>query len=254
MAPPVATSQDTLKALLERSKRQRAVPVRVGLVQGGRRGHPKPGPLAELVRRRDERGLELLLLVIALASAPPWNVYRPSQVWARALDLDTTSSPAAAISKIWKRLENLTLIERARKGRRASITPLCEDGSGRPYEHPGRVRDRYFQIPLSFWTDENFWCRRLGLAEKAMLLIALSLRDEFILPVERVPNWYGISSDTASRGITGLLKTGLLTYRHVEKKAPLAPEGFTVDRHYSLAPALRLASERKNKLTPLRAV
>jgi hypothetical protein len=254
MPPPISTSQDTVRALLERSKRQRAVPIRLTLVQRGRRGHPEPGPLATLVRRRDERGLELLLLVLAMASAPPWNVYRPSQVWARALDLAETPSSVAAISKIWKRLESLSLIERGRKGRRASITPLCEDGSGRSYDHPGRVRDRYFQVPLAYWTGDEYWCRTLNLPEKAILLVALSLADDFILPVERVPDWYGLSTDTATRGISGLLHKGLLVYRQVEKKAPLAPAGYSVERHYRLRSPFRLARDVEAAPTRLRAL
>jgi hypothetical protein len=254
MVHPVATSHETVAALLGRSKRKRALPIRVAFVQGGSRGHPQPGPLATLVRRRDERGLELLLLVFALASAAPWNVYRPSQVWARALALAESSSSAAAVSKIWKRLEDQSLIDRGRKGRRASITPLCEDGSGRPYDHPARTGERYLQLPLAFWTAPEFWCRTLDLPEKAMLLVALSLPDDFILPFERVPGWYGISSDTAGRGISGLLHKGLLVYRQEEKKAPLAPLGYSIERHYRVTSAIKAAHPPDSRPVSIRTL
>ena len=60
-----------------------------------------------------------------------------------------------------------------------------------------------------------------------MLLIALSLSDDFRLPAEDVPDWYGISADTASRGLRGLIDHELLVMRKHFKTAPLSPVGYT---------------------------
>jgi hypothetical protein len=240
MGIELPSAQETNKAILKQARRTVGVPVRGGFVQGGVRGRPTPGPLSILVRRRAERDLDLLLLTIAQASASPWDVRHPSQVWARALNLGTASPTAGMISKIWKRLGDMKLISRDRVGRRASVTLLREDGSGLPYDHPVQTSDLYFRIPLSYWTGDDLWCLNLNLPEKAMLLIALSLQDNFVLPLERVPNWYGISADTASRGINGLIDKGLLTYRQVQKQAPLTPEGITIERRYHILAPMRL--------------
>lgn len=80
------------------------------------------------------------------------------------------------------------------------------------------------------------WYRRLGLAETATLLIALSLADDFALPYEKARDWYGISADTAKRGLRGLQEHGLLRVRRASKEAPLAPAGYTVQLYYTLRP------------------
>ena len=68
------------------------------------------------------------------------------------------------------------------------------------------------------------------------MLIALSLDDGFILPIEKAPDWYGISADTANRGLLDLRKAGLLDVEKRTKKAPLSPEGIAQDFHYTLNP------------------
>lgn len=236
MNPPVATSQETIDALLQRAKRKKDVPIRRAFVQGGERSSPRPGPLADFVRHHDGHGLELYLLILAVASAAPWNVDESATLWARVLDLGDPDGAASAVSKIWQRLDRRGLIARTRVKRRASITKLREDGSGGSYEHPGKVREIYFKLPLAYWTAPEAWYRKLHLPEMAMLLIALSLKDGFVLPYEKAKAWYGISADTAERGMQGLLKHGLLSVRKAAKKAPLAPEGYTVERHYTLQP------------------
>ena len=238
MSAPISTAQDTINALLERSRRSEGVPIRKLFVQRREGRAVSPGPLASLVKRKDERGLDLYLLVIAVASSDPWEVHRPAEVWARTLDLASGGKGAATISKIWKRLADHNLIARGRFRHEASVRLLREDGSGAPYEdHPGKLREAYFKLPIEFWTTSEFWCRRLSFAEKTMLLICLSLqdvKDDYILPQEKMPAWYGISADTAGRGLRGLDDKGLLSIRMETKKAPLAPTGQTVDYRYRL--------------------
>ncbi len=82
-----------------------------------------------------------------------------------------------------------------------------------------------------------------------MLLIALSLPSSFTLPTEKAFAWYGISADTAQRGLHGLRTKGLLNGVVRLKEAPLAPKGFTRESHYTLEPPFygRRRAPRKAK-------
>lgn len=220
---------DTVEAILLKSRRE-TIPMRTAFVQIRVRQRPHPGPLAAFVRAHDHRGLLLYLLFLAAASTPPWDVALPSTVWGRAIGLQGSTG----VSKAWRRLADRRLIERGRKGRQASIVALKEDGSGAPYSHPGRVRESYFQIPFAFWTAPERWYRTLNLSETAILLIALSLGDGFILPVEKMQAWYGISADTAASGLDGLRRKNLLYMEKQIKSAPLSAIGYTEERRYTL--------------------
>lgn len=233
--PQLASAKETIEALLRRSRRQ-ALPLRRSFVQQGTIRSPEPGPLADFVRRRDDRALELYLLFRAVASAMPWNVDESALLWARTLDLGVSRSAVSSVSKIWKRLEERQLIARKRAGGRTSIIALREDGSGEPYAHPSSMsrREPYFKLPFAYWTAEDAWYRKLGLAETAILLIGLSLPDEFILPYEMARRWYGISAETAERGLRSLQERNLLQVRKAFKPAPLAPRGYTEQRYYTL--------------------
>lgn len=110
---------------------------------------------------------------------------------------------------------------------------MNEGGNSADYTHPGKSKgDPYFKLPHTYWTDG--WCKRLKLPAKAMLLVCLSMRPGFYLPLGKVPEWYGFSEDTAQRGMQQLVEEGLLTYKSVSKKAPLTPLGFTTERRYTL--------------------
>jgi hypothetical protein len=87
-----------------------------------------------------------------------------------------------------------------------------------------------------------------------MLLIALSLKSGFVLPYEQVPRWYGVSEDTALHGLPGLEHEGLLRYRKTIRTAPLAPQGFTEERHYTLMPPFRLDRHHDLPVLPVAAV
>jgi hypothetical protein len=233
---PIATSRSTIEALLKRSRRQGFVPLSTRFLQLRDSRSVAPGPLAGIVRHRDERALELYLITLAIASAPPWNVNEAAELWARVLDLGAAPSGSRTISKVWKRLVDRNLVSRERSGRRASITLLCEDGSGTPYVRPGSKGQNqpYLKIPFQYWLDERAWYRTLTLPETAVLLIALSLGDDFILPQEHAARWYGLSPDTIERGLRGLRNHGLLSSRVVRKAAPLAPVGFTEHHYHTL--------------------
>ena len=233
-----ATADETIDAILAAAGRE-GTPLRHAFIQQGTRRDPEPGPLMAFVASGNRRGLLLYLLALAKASAEPWDISLPAAVWARALGLRQldTRAAAVAISRLWKHLEEQQLVRRGRSGRCARIDMLKEDGSGSRYEHPGQLGERYLQIPDAFWLtgpgDER-WFRVLALPEITMLLIALSLRDGFRLPSESAPAWYGISADTASRGLGGLAGRGLLRVDKRFQKTPLSPIGYTVQNLYTL--------------------
>jgi hypothetical protein len=233
----VATPLETVAMLLDGSNRiENGTPLRHTFLQQGTRAEPAPGPLAQLVRNGDRRGLDLYLLLKAVASAGDFSSHRGADVWARALRHTGVTATAQTVTKIWPRLERLGLIRRSKHGRLADIVLLREDGHRDPYTHPANdKRPNYLQLTSKYWinSDEQ-WCSTLSLPAKAMLLIALSLGNEFVLPVEKAPAWYGISADTAQRGIAELSRRGVLTSHNVKKKAPLAPKGFTYDRRFTL--------------------
>ncbi len=86
-------------------------------------------------------------------------------------------------------------MRRERKGRLSSVYLLDESGNGDEYTSPERG---YFRVPYEYWSDD--WYVRLSLRAKATLLIALSLKQPFVLPAARGPQWYGISEDTIDHG------------------------------------------------------
>ena len=225
------------------SRRVRRSPIRIAfLQQSADTGDPIPGPLAEFVKTSDHRGLLLWMLTLTKASGEDFSVTLAATVWARALgfELPETKSSRTAISKTWTRLERRHLIMRQRAGRHTRIRLLLEDGSGNPYDAtPGAAKHRYFRIPHAFWQSgpadgTKRWYETLTLPEVAILMIARSLGNDFRLPLNDIPDWYGISSGTASRGIARLKEHGLLTVVKHFKPAPLAPQGYTAENRYTL--------------------
>ncbi len=237
---PLAADQDeTVDDLLRTSARTtQTVPLRRVFLQQGAQRKPRPGPLAALLRAHDERALDLFLLHRAMASAEPWDVTRDARVWARALGLHRdTDAGVAAVSKTWRRLEEShTLVCRDRRGRLAKITALREDGLGKSYTSPNGSKrsERYFKLPYDYWTAQQRWYRVLPFHAKVMLLVSLSLPAGFVLPTQRAPDWYGISADSADRGLRELNKAGLLRREISVKKAPQAPLGIAQEYHHTL--------------------
>lgn len=241
--PPKVTTGDTLDALVQASQRQGGVPLRPAFVQKAGGG---PGPLAEFVQTGDLRALRLYLLLLTKASSSPWNSALPAAVWARALGLQEAErrSAKSAISKTWLRLEKRQLVSRGRRQRLADVSLLREDGSGDPYTRPDGTTERYLQVPLALFRsgppgDGRRWLEVLTLPELAVLLIALNQKNDFYLPTEHAPRWYGLSADTMARGLAGLREHDLLNMRQVPKKAPLSPLGYTLERRYTVARSFR---------------
>ena len=152
------------------------------------------------------------------------------------------SSSAVGISTTLSWLEEIGLIETSRVGNARRVVLLADDGSGHQYRHPALVspseRVGYFKLSFDYWLER--WHTSLDLAPTAVLLIALSLPEKFVLPQRHGAEWYGISRDTLQRGLKSLRDLGLLTYFPASKAAPTSPTGMTVDRIYSLTGPLKL--------------
>lgn len=230
----IATSQTNATLLAESSGRTgRVTPISEHFIQRRDANNKAlPGPLADLVRRRDLRGLLLYLAIATMASAAPWNVARPAHFWARLLDLSPDKG-RPAISKALARLRDAQLVRIDRHRRKSNVTLLRQDGSGQPYTYPtGDKGDRYFKLPLEFWTDG--WYQRLDMPGIAMLLVLLNEKNDVVLPLDKMSKWYGISRTTAQRGFSELEDHGLVTNWVSQRPAPLSPIGVTFERHYKL--------------------
>lgn len=234
------TREDTIDEIVRVSQRKDSFPLRREFLQHTDAARIRSsGPLASLVSAGDQRGLILYLLLVTKVSASPWDAALPSPVWARALGHPLPNSKAARtmVSKTWLRLERHQLVARRRKGRLADVFLLQEDGSGEAYTAPGSDVRSYFRVPLELWTSgpgEGRWFAQLSLPEMAVLLIGRSLGDEFLLPQEKGPQWYGVSPDTIARGTAGLMSRGLLRRDTTFKAAPLSAVGYTEENRYTL--------------------
>lgn len=235
------TSAETIAELVGHVRD--GTPIRIAFAQRRMNGTKTPGSLADFVTAGDLRALLLYLLAMARATRKePWNVVLPAAVWARALgiDLPLTKTASSTISKAWARIEARKLIRRDRSGRLAEVTLLREDGSEQPYTHP-KDEGGYFKLAHAFWLEgpngsSEHWYQVLDLSAVAMLLIATSLQPNFALALDRVPEWYGFSSDTAQRGFATLGRHDILQINKVYKKAPLSPLGYTFENRYRLNP------------------
>jgi hypothetical protein len=250
MSDALVSPEKTLKAVLERSRRA-FTPLRRSFLQSDERSASR---LADFVHGRRNTGLDLYLLMLHQASGGEYTTSLAASVWARALDLPGGRTGRSTVNRNLAWLEDLSLIGVERVGHSHVITILREDGSGRAYHHPGRRQDgearpegRYLKLPDAFWLAR--WHSKLDLPAKAALLIALSRSDDFYLLQEKAPEWYGFSADTMGRGLRSLRDKGLLKAREVRKEAPLSPQGFTVQLHYTLQPPFgprgRVARESK---------
>jgi hypothetical protein len=247
----IADRQFTIEFYLERSKRP-ALPLARGFLQGrnNKNGRVVPGPLSSFVGRGRDTALEQYLLLHAIASgeAEGFDVRLGAATWARAIggyfDPNTGVMDDAAlhaVSRNWKFLRDIKLVETERVGRKVRARLLADDGSGDPYKHvgagmKGKKLDGpgYFKLPYAYWRQG--WHEELSLPAKAMLLVALSQGDGFALPYNKLPEWYGISSTSGQRGLAELRDRGLLHRERHRRRDPESPVGFADVYHYQLLP------------------
>ncbi|HEY8638907.1 MAG TPA: hypothetical protein VIL53_00180 [Solirubrobacterales bacterium] len=242
-----ATSQSTIETLLDNSRRDHLPLAKTFVQHRDKDDRGVPGPLAGFVSAHHERALQQYTLAHAAASGGEWDVTYDSRVWARALGLsEKHASSQNAISRNWRWLENARLLERSRSGRMSRITLLYDDGSGDPYEHPSARKEKYLRLPYAFWREE--WHRALDLSAIAVLLIGLHEKPGwFELVAERVPEWYGISVSSFSKGFQTLRRRNLIERRRDQVAAPLAPLGYTFKYSYRLTGTFERPAEKAAK-------
>lgn len=224
----------TIRALVEKSGGEdRVTRIRRTFVQQGEQHDPRPGPLSAMIRAHDERALDLFLLHRMAAVRPPWDVTLHSAVWARGIGAPPQSG-GVSVSRAFRRLdEKYRLVERTRHGHQSQVFALREDGHGEPYTRPaGTGGDVFFRLPPDYWLAEDRWFSTLPFAAKGMLLIALSLKSGFRLPFHEAPRWYGVSADTAERGLRILCDRGILRRKKFVRQDWLSPIERTVEIRY----------------------
>lgn len=219
-APIGPDQKRTIALFLEQSRRKnRTVPIRGSFLQSQGPGNATPAPMQVLVTRKQERALELYLLLAAVTGSEKsgFAVTEWSTSWARALGIFDEKNGGAAVSRAWRALRELKVVATARgDGRRTKVTKLKEDGSGARYAAPGAVGDPYFQLPFAYWEEDLN--TKLSLPGKAIFLIALSLRQtEFPLVHTRICDRYGINKQTVAKGIQDLLAYGVIKQTRMEQ-------------------------------------
>lgn len=233
------TQERTIELLLKRSKRaNRTVPIRRTFLQEKEASGTVHGVLRSLVANRQERALDLYLLVAAVTSGGDYSVTDWSATWARTIGVFDEKTGASAVSRAWKPLKELGLIATARgKGRRTTVTKLLEDGTGSDYAPPV-TGEAYLQLPFEYW-DRGLYLT-LSLPGKAMYLIALAQRRprkerNFPLVHARISQWYGLAERTVANGIKDLIDNGVLEQDGFESYETLAtPSGRASRPLYSL--------------------
>ena len=103
---------------------------------------------------------------------------------------------------------------------------------------------RHTGVSANEQTVSRIWRRLEGLrlvarSKTGRVANITLLKPPLVLPAEKAPEWYGISADTAQRGLASLMKHDVLKVTRTHKPAPLAPKGFTYDSHYTLQGAFR---------------
>ncbi|AXO32608.1 hypothetical protein [Micromonospora sp. B006] len=167
-------------------------------------GGERASVLADMVRGRQERALDALLLLHALEPVLDGSPL-PLGTWAKMLGSKKNPCTSPTASRAFDVLVDRKLITRRADGKRVVVHPLLEDGSGLSWDRPGQNRSTvgkgYLTIPHEYWTSGLV--DQLTLPGKAMFLIMLAETTQnprFSMAVARAPKWYGISERTAERG------------------------------------------------------
>lgn len=266
-AQETADQAFTIRHYLSRSGRE-ALPLHRRFLQRRvENNRPEAGPLSAFVKRGRASALGQYLLMHAIASSGAegrYDVRLPASTWARAngawIHPETGEVEAAAlhlVSRNWRFLEQLKLVERERVGRRARVWLLADDGSGADYERPADGRrgkklepgdPGFFSLPYAYWYGG--WHTTLSLPGTAMLLIGLSLGNGFQLPYGQMPAWYGISPSTAERGLDELHEHGLLHRELHRRPDPESRSGRVEVYYYELLPPFGPREEPAKAIHP----
>jgi hypothetical protein len=194
------------------------------------------------VGRGGDLRLKLLLSLLWVAGAEPYDVSYPARAWATLLDLrEPEKAGARRVSQTLQwlddhrfvRLEQLT-------GRPPRVTLLRETGFGEPYLPPGVVNnrltqqlqsatgleekalreqregERYLQLQPTLWTQG--WIQTLSGPGLSMLLVLLAEasgstdRDLWLTP-DLARRRYGLSPATRSSGLRELYDLKAVTMK-----------------------------------------
>lgn len=120
------------------------------------------------------------------------------------------------------------------RGWSAWKTLVARRRSPRPGASPKSTREPYLKLPYA--SCEDGWYQRLRQPGKAMLLLALSLEDDFILPEGKAKPWYGLSADRAGMVCASPRCSRCSPVRPDYRKSPLTVTGWTEERSYTLRP------------------
>lgn len=198
---------------------------------------------------RDKNALDAYLLIHALASSSePYDTWYPPETWAQIARLDEFVSMEAAKSrwaKVVTKLVKLQLVERRRQGNKVNYVLGHESGSGDPYTRPTKAADgHWFGLPHVYWTGG--YDAALSMPAKVMLLISLDQPDNFRLPADRAPAWYGISETTARKGLQELEDRDILIKSSSFESDPKSPTAWKEVLRYTTRGEWSLASRKKS--------
>jgi hypothetical protein len=228
----IADENDTLRFLLRRSKSRSGLTLRHAFVH-----HPEagggPGPLKAFLRRDD--ALDLYLLILLVGRGGSGTVTFPLATWSRAVGRGDGEGAELWASKTITFIEQQGLLTSRKSGRLRELEVLDDAGRRIPYTRPtgkGGCWEWFVVLPLAYW--EQGWHRELSLRAKATLLVCLSRRPQFELPLRQSAQWYGLSEETLGQGLQELRDVGLLATREIRKKAPELRAGYTLARMHSL--------------------
>lgn len=224
----IETSRAVASLLAARVSRPQ-VPVRSAFIVSS--DPAVPPPLTSLLRggRGGEVKLKLLLSMLWIAVASPYDVTQPARVWAELLGLDDPESKGAArVNAAVRRLVEAGFLDvEKRKGQPSRLLLREETGNGAPYTHPGshwevkkgstkKPKDapRYTQLPAELWT--HGWLATLSGPGLAMLLILLEQTrgktyDGLWFSPSVAAKRYGLSEVTRRKGIDELDEARLIT-------------------------------------------
>jgi len=228
----------TMRTRLLESARRGFAPLRKTFVQRPNTEKVRRSVLADLVTSKQERPLDVLLLLHGLEPVLTGSPL-PLRSWATMLPRGKAPTTTTVVSKAFDALVARGLITRD-GSRPPVVAPLLEDGSGHAWTRPGldpaTVGTGYFAVPYDYWTTGL--ADRLGLPGKAMFLIMLSETSQhttFAMAVARAPAWYGISERTAERGYRELRDQNVLLERKQVVNDPRSSTGLRAIYHRALA-------------------
>ncbi len=199
------------------------------------RAEGTPPPMTQLLRGGRGGGvvkLKVLLSMLWVAVAEPYDVTEPARVWAELIGLDDPAGRGAArVNAAIRTLSQASYLRAERKpGLPSRLYLMNETGNGADYVKPSDYwapgversedrndRFRYTSVPSEFWV--NGWISVLSGSAVAMYLALLqqsnlrgkkATRNGFWFSPSVAARRYGLTDITRSKGLRELEKHGLI--------------------------------------------